>query len=394
MNCIFLFKDNKILKQKQHICDPDVLKNEVLKEMCDLRETVVTSDEPVPRLYDKKIIDLKNRGINLVANLPNYDNVKHFLYGARNKALGISKTTYKEIGEVEVPLKFHSFVLADYMYDETRILVFCSEEALHLIPKVKEYFGDGTFASCPTPFKQLYTLHGNMNSTMETTNIKPLIFALMSNRKEISYNVLFNLIKSQIPQFAPQKFHCDYELGPMNAILKSFPDIVVRGCYYHWTRNIWKKAKAYGCSKTMSDRRIVAMTAILPLIPADKILEGFHYIKQECNSNCTIDKFLKYVENYWLKVHTPNVFSVFGERHRTTNSLEGFHSKINKLINKNTVTVTRLLNVLHNISFLSLKTPAKRNKKQTANDDFILQVQMALLNGEITVDRALDKLRY
>lgn len=42
-------------------------------------------------------------------------------------------------------------------------------------------------------------------------------------------------------------------------------------------------------------------------------------------------KFLQYIELFWFKVHSAKIFYVFGERHSTTNVLEAFHSKINKL---------------------------------------------------------------
>ncbi|KOB66458.1 Uncharacterized protein OBRU01_21196, partial [Operophtera brumata] len=75
-------------------------------------------------------------------------------------------------------------------------------------------------------------------------------------------------------------------------------------------------------------------------------------------------------------IHSPKIISVFGERHRTTNILEAFHSKINKLINKNSVTLMRLLQVGTGASSHFGDGPKKKREDQIINDDHILSVQL------------------
>lgn len=214
----------------------------------------------------------------------------------------------------------------------------------------------------------------------------------MSDRKEESYIILFNMIKSQIPEWNPRKVYTDYEKAAMNAILKVFPTTKLRGCYYHWTKNIWKKGKSFGCTRNKPGRRIVALASALPLLPDNEIQNGLQYVKSESNDLVQMKKFIKYLENFWFKMHSCTVISVFGERHRTTNVLETFHSKINKRINKNTVTIMRLLKVLENIHTMEM-VPKKRRKDQIINDDFITSVQLELVNKEISIGHALEKLR-
>lgn len=74
----------------------------------------------------------------------------------------MSKITFKDVKTVEVPPKFQSFLLADYSYGNTRLLSFCSQEAKEKLIVLKNIFGDGTFKSCPPPFQQLYTFHGDL----------------------------------------------------------------------------------------------------------------------------------------------------------------------------------------------------------------------------------------
>lgn len=118
--------------------------------------------------------------------------------------------------------------------------------------------------------------------------------------------ILFNLILSQIPEWKPFKIHCDYEKAAMNAILKVFSNCTIKGCYYHWVRNIWKNAKSpkFRITQTKPERRIVGITAALPLLPAKKILLGLDYIKSECDSLKPMHKFTSYIEHFWVKIHT------------------------------------------------------------------------------------------
>lgn len=369
-------------------------------EISKLKQTIQESDRPIPQLYDDKLMQLKNSGYDLVTDLPTFNSVKHSLYDARNKGAGVSKTVFTNVMEVVIPIKYNKFILADYYYNETRIILFCNEDSRELITKTSEFFMDGTFKSCPSPFTQLFTVHGDVNSSTETNGVVPMLFALMSNRKADSYVVLFSIIKSQIPEFHPVKIHCDFELATMNAVRHMFPTAKIIGCYYHWCRCVWRKAKSLGHTKYKAERRIVQLTAALPLIPEKLLTEGWTYIKNECGDEIKMAKFINYIQRFWInKPYLHNVISVFGERYRTNNVLEGWHSKLNRLLNKNTVTVMRLLNVLfqlETVSKIKYRTNAniiKRRKSRIVNDYVITRVQMQLTIGEISLGHALDKLR-
>lgn len=150
-------------------------------------------------------------------------------------------------------------------------------------------------------------------------------------------------------------------------------------------------------TNSKAERRIVALCAALPLLPPSKLLEGWEYVKIECRAEYfKMTKFLSYIEKFWLKKHW-NKLSVFGERHRTNNPVEGWHAKLNREINKNNVSLLRLLNVLtkfENIVQINKGSKKnKRNKGDILNDDFIRHVQMELINDEIVVGFALEKLR-
>lgn len=164
--------------------------------MHELRETVRASDEPIPKLYNDITNSIRERGLDLVIPLPSLNNSTSLLYGARNKALDLKKTIYKSISEVEIPLKFRDMILADYCDQEEKILVFCTNNCRQTIANVTEFFIDGTFKTCPTPFTQIFSLHGDVGSTFDNTNVVPLVLALMTHRQQSSYFKLFSMIKT------------------------------------------------------------------------------------------------------------------------------------------------------------------------------------------------------
>lgn len=55
-------------------------------------------------IFKKSMEPLKNKGFDLVTNIPTFDSVKHALYNSRNTAFQVKKTIYKNFTEVEVPV--------------------------------------------------------------------------------------------------------------------------------------------------------------------------------------------------------------------------------------------------------------------------------------------------
>lgn len=155
--------------------------------------------------------------------------------------------------------------------------------------------------------------------------------------------------------------------------------------------NIGNKSKRFWCTRNKPRWRIVALAWAFPLLPDNEIQNGLQYVKSESNDLVQMERFIEYI-NFWFKMHSCTVISVFGECHRTTNVFETFHSKINKRINKNTVTIMRLLKDLENIHTVEM-VPKKRTKDQIINDDFRNSVQLEHVNKRISVGHTTD-LRY
>lgn len=105
------------------------------------------------------------------------------------------KMNFKDVVDVTVPPKFKTFFasrLQWWGYPSTSFLFrWCSSPN----GTIEYFFGYGTFKVCTLPFYQLYTLHDDLGSTDESTNIVPLIYVLMSEKTEKSNTILFLLIE-------------------------------------------------------------------------------------------------------------------------------------------------------------------------------------------------------
>lgn len=398
----FCFQGNILLNEKPHQCQPDFDRNKVTKLMQKIKREITSADVPsIPATYDKNVasLHLESSNSNIVSKIPPFCKVKSALYKYRNKNANVKKIYYNTLSEIEVPEKFHSFLLAKYIDEDISILIFCSEHAKNLMKTCKHLFGDGTFKSCPQPFIQLYSLHADLGSSQQTTNIVPLVYALMSTKSTKAYTALFSVIKSQIPDWQPHSFQSDFEAAAMTGFKNVFKSASIKGCFFHFCKAIWKKGKGLGLTKSKYLRKQVALSAVLPLLPEEKIFEGWFYIAAQSPDDEKSKEFRKYMLRNWLKDNFLKVWCVFGAKHRTTNALESWHNKLNKKILKKSPSLLRLLNVLYEDITLSIvksmqNQPSKlRLDKYIQNDQNIQDAQMELINGDITVGHFLEKLR-
>lgn len=369
-----------------------------------MKQAATDTLEPIKTIYDDYVIPLKDAGVDIISKIPPYTSLKTTLFNQRRRGLNVSKLAFKSPMEVEVPEKFETFVLGDYCDNETRIILFCFDETKDLLMTCNSFYGDGTFHSCPPPFVQLYSIHADASSSSTALNVIPVIYVLMSNKTAESYEIMLNIIKSQIPGFNPAHFMTDYEAASMKAIQNVFPQANIKGCFYHFARALWRKAKEYKITKQQSSKRIVALSTALPFLPSNSVKEGWEYIDNDILNelfDCPgLVKFKQYMEQHWLKSNNfIEKWSIFGTNIRTTNCLEGWHSKINQLVGKKTPNLFKLLTILQRDSKLNVikmkgGLQQKRSKETIYRDKLIKTTNMMLTDHKIPVGYFLERLAW
>lgn len=131
----------------------------------------------------------------------------------------------------------------------------------------------------------------------------------MTRATAIAYKAVFKYIEDNIFKLKPTRFMADFEAAMRKAITEFYPSAILHGCWFHFCAAIRKRALSLGFYALMKENSaawtILKMLMCLLLLPADKIVDGFHSI---VNLSIKIDLFNKfkklfaYFNSYWLTV--------------------------------------------------------------------------------------------
>ncbi|XP_060081931.1 uncharacterized protein LOC132561218 [Ylistrum balloti] len=277
----------------------------------------------------------------VVQRLPTFNTAKSSLYRARRKETPALPKTLSDIrleGKWTETSTGDRFLLFDDGDQQNRIIAFATTENLRYLSTADTFYCDGTFYTCPSLFNQIYSIHVVIDGRMT-----PVVFALLPGKSQRIYTRLFTLFKEHMTQlympFAPTHAFADFEVAVHNAIRQTFPGITMKGCFFHFTQSVWKKAQTTGLQTLYRDnedvRTLIRCTAVLPLVPMDCIedvwLQTLEDLEDaEVPQNTT--PFTDYVTEQWVEVHRPlwNHFQTDGPR--TTNNLEAWHWKLKKKV--------------------------------------------------------------
>lgn len=70
--------------------------------MDDIHQESMSTLDPLPEVYKRKLNNLLDQGINLTQDIPEFKNVKSTLYNKRNKSLGVKRLFGKSPTDVQV----------------------------------------------------------------------------------------------------------------------------------------------------------------------------------------------------------------------------------------------------------------------------------------------------
>lgn len=370
--------NEKILRHpSRHCCEPPV-GEEVCVAMNSCKQEVCRRMSPVPKILEEHFEKLRKNGCK--QKIPSTKEKQDSMYRARKRFLqcdNIKFATLKDDITVPNVLAENFLICNDREVEEEPILIFCSEVSRKLIQNFGSnvYCGDGTFMSCPEPFQQVYTLHIDLNSHIEVTNIVPVIYVLLPNKTKQTYVRLFQLIKDKLGVNI-EEFHADYEEAAILAVKIVYPEVQVSGCHYHMSKAVWKKAKKINFNLSKEYRKMTRLAANLPLLPADRMRECWRSIKQISPKDNNTKKFIKYFEHQWLNKYPLQTISVAYKQHRTNNPVEGWNRRINSRIHRN----PSLFNFIYKIKIEAghsdqkiidfLQNPCKKSKRRNVDIGF------------------------
>lgn len=402
--------------QGQHNHPSDQIQLNVDKVLNRMKERCLTESTPVPTIYDDELVSLRNRewdenAEKLVQSMPTFTTCKTSLYNQRGKNIPQLPATREDIN-LEGPWREtttgDNFLLIDDGGQE-RILVFSTIFNLTHLTAALTVYGDGTFYTCPSVFYQLYTLHAFVDGAMY-----PLVYALLPGKDEDTYTRFFTLLKDFCQQhqlrLSPETIFLDYETAVHNAASIVFPGIIKKGCFFHYTKCIWRKTQEFGLQVPYSNNedihRLVRRAAILPMIPTEEVEDVWFSALEDMNdadTDLNTERFTDYVTEYWVERnrHLWNHYYTVGPR--TTNNLEGWHSKIKKVVKVPHPNIYRLVELLKRqealsrcqmLQYASGGKRVNRKRKYREIEDRLGDLKLRHTNREMTTLQFADAASY
>ncbi|CAF1395493.1 unnamed protein product [Rotaria sordida] len=357
-------KHNNI--QHNHLADPDeVIINKLISK---IRYRVMNEHLSASFVYEFEVARAKLTESQL-AIMPAFKKIKSMLYMARASTIPPIPKTF----EFDIPMLYQlnanseKYLFADCdSRDFDRVLMYSSNRQLQILFDSEIIFCDGTFASSPPQFKQIYTIH----AIYEEESF-PCVFALCTQKNNETYDVIITKLKSAAKQmkktFTPSLIMSDYESGFMEVVKKVYSNDNTRhvGCYFHTSQAIYRKVQEIGLqvpyNSTVWVRNIVRSLMALPLLYRHLVNDQFDHIvnlvgerlkqakklkrttseSDQCDAAleeirlCEILLILlNYFERYWINTITPAMFCVQGLQYRTNNLAEGFHNRFSRRLNE------------------------------------------------------------
>lgn len=338
-------KDSAVLFSHEHQCGaPDDARLEVQRTLNQAKKRAREENTSISKIYSEELGTLHNRGYDFVTEMPEQRTTKRTLYKQRAKSQGSERDPDRR-EEIELRAELltmndgSSFLLSDDKSGD-RIIVFCGIAGRDALRSKRDFFMDGTFKCCSKQFSQIYTIHADFGSNKNETNIYPVAFAFLPNKRKETYIRLFRNVLENIPEWNPASVTVDFESAAISAIIHMFPTSSVHGCYFHMRKSLWRKVQDLGLTREYKEneevRQQIRMCAALAFLRPEDVCDGWLEIHSQAPDVPRLSDFFDYFVERWLEneENPISLWSCYKRLHRTTNSVEGWHNKINNMLSK------------------------------------------------------------
>ena len=228
------------------------------------------------------------------------------------------------------------------MHQDTAIglLIFMSPKCAQKLQQCTDIYIDGTFSTCPKPFKQLVTIHGKYGNRILPFAFCMLISKHISLYRKMLHQLQLCILRVSGRPFQPCRVICDFEIALMNAIEIELPNTVIKGCFFHFCQSLWRKVQELGLSVVYRQdrcvKKVVRKIMTLAFLPTAIVRMTFNMIFR---SRSIARLFIKYPslrdvvnyfnQTYMIGVFRPPTWNVYDRDVdcRTNNHVEGSYFK-------------------------------------------------------------------
>lgn len=170
----------------------------------------------------------------------------------------------------------------------------------------------------------------------------PLVYALLPNKTQETYERLFEALKQLEPRLQPTTVMIDFEIAAKQAIASVFPQASIVGCYFHLGQSLWRRVQSEGLQQQYQDDADFALLIrhllALAFVPLDDMEDAFEEVVNIYPPQA--GRLLDYFEDTYLgrpqrrgrrrgAVFLPQMWNqydrVINNLPRTNNATEGWH---------------------------------------------------------------------
>jgi len=241
--------------------------------------------------------------------------------------------------------------------EEDKLLVFTTDDDIRRLSEADKIYMDGTFTVCPNLWSQLYVMHAMVGNVMY-----PLVYALMPNRRQQTYERLFGHVKDLVmtktgQPLIPDCLQVDFEAAAINAIGNCFPDSSSKGCYFHYAQAIWRKTQNLGLATLYKEdeavRQWIQRAATLAMLPPHHVQDTWREVMEETPDVPRSEDMNDYITATWVDFDAIFPLHLWNHHHtdgpRTNNHLEGWHAKLIRFVQKCHPNLFEFINFLKKI---------------------------------------------
>lgn len=278
----------QLLSVTEHSHDPDPNKVKAAKVKNTIKTVALTNRVRPAHIVADAICQ---QPIEVRCAIGRLDSLKRNVRRLQKGALPKDPTSLRELEHISGEWKttgapeYQDFLIYDNGPESTeRIIVFATNQALEHLARSTIWFMDGTFATAPRLFQQLYIIRVPLGLSAVTC-----VYAFLSAKSQSAYEELLRAILDKCDYLGfnpdPTNVMTDFERAMINAISTVLgPHVSSRGCFYHLTQSTWRKVQSLGLTTAYrSDDRVkhfCGMLDGLAFLPIDEVANGMDYLME------------------------------------------------------------------------------------------------------------------
>ena len=190
---------------------------------------------------------------------------------------------------------------------------------------------------------------------------------LLPNKTQATYDRLFRELSTITNGASPSSILMDFEKAALNAFEGRHPNSDVSGCFFHLSKNIWRRVQRAGLQQRYQNDdefslhvRMIMALAFVPIADLENAYDAL-FLEIRNNFNNDMDDILNYFEDTYIgrprrngnrdnPMFSQEMWNMYNRTRfhlpRTNNNVEGWHRGLQFHINACHPNIWKFLNVI------------------------------------------------